>query len=72
MKISEKNSRKKLVKCAIEVAGLHKASIQSCTQTAFSESSIALGRLNLNLAHLFIMYMATIRGPQMFNVCQGT
>ena len=32
MKISLKNSKEKLVKCATEVARLHKVSIQSCTQ----------------------------------------
>ena len=32
MKISQKNSKEKLVKCAAEVARLHKVSIQSCTQ----------------------------------------
>ena len=58
-----------MVKCATEVARLHKVSIQSCTQNRPSGSSIALARLNLtflplglslwNLAHLFIMFMAT-------------
>ena len=32
MKLSQKNSKEKLVKCATEVARLHKVSIQSCTQ----------------------------------------
>ena len=48
MKNSKKNSEEKLVKCATEVARLHKVSIQSCTQKRpSSESSIALARLNL-------------------------
>ena len=32
MKISLKNSKKKLVKCATEVAHLRRVSIQNCTQ----------------------------------------
>ena len=32
VKISQKTSKEKLVKCATEVARLHKVSIQSCTQ----------------------------------------
>ena len=32
MKTSQQNSREKLVKCATEVAHLHKVSIQICTQ----------------------------------------
>ena len=47
MKILQKNSKEKLVQCATEVARLHRVSIQSCTQSAVSESSIALARLNL-------------------------
>ena len=52
------------------------------TKSAVSESSIALGRLNLtflslglslwNLAHLFIMFMATKRCLRFFNFCLGT
>ena len=36
VKISEKNSKEKLVKCATEVGRLHKVSIQSCTQNRLS------------------------------------
>ena len=52
------------------------------TKTAVSESSMALGRFNLtflslglslwNLAHLFIMFMATKRCLRFFNFCLGT
>ena len=66
VKISQKNSKEKLVKCATEVARLHKVSIQSCTQigrlrkfNCAREIEFKL-RLSLwNLAHLFIMFMAT-------------
>ena len=47
MKVVVKISKEKLVKCATEVARLHKVSIQSCTQNRPSESSVALARLNL-------------------------
>ena len=49
MKISLTNLKEKLVKCATKVARFHEVSIQSCKQkkTAFSQSSIELGRLNL-------------------------
>ena len=49
MQISLRNSKEKLVKCATEVARLHKVSHDTklYTKTAVSESSIALGRLNL-------------------------
>ena len=50
VKILLKNSKEKLVKCATEVARLHRVSIQSsklCTKSAVSESSIAFARSNL-------------------------
>ena len=53
MKISLKNSKEKLVKCATEVAHLHRVSIQSCTnKAAVSKSSMAVGRFNLTFLSL--------------------
>ena len=61
-------------------ARLHKVS-KLYTKSAISESSIALGRLNLtflslglslwNLAHLFIMFMATKLASDFFNFALG-
>ena len=44
VKISLKNSKEKLVKCATEVARLHKVSIQSCTQKRPSAKVQSLSR----------------------------
>ena len=52
MKFHKKNSKEKLVKCATEVARLHKVSIHKNTKTAVSESSIAFARLNLTFLPL--------------------
>ena len=76
-KFHKKNSKEKLVKYATEVARLHKVSKQSSTQNRpFSESSnrareiefnfLSFGLSLWNLAHLFIMFMATKHCPQIF------
>ena len=44
VKISWKNSKEKLVKCATEVARLHKVSIQSCTRNRPSPKVQSLSR----------------------------
>ena len=44
VKISLNNSKEKLVKCATEVARLHKVSIQSCTQKRLSPKVQSLSR----------------------------
>ena len=44
VKISLKNSKEKLVKCATEVARLHRVSIQSCTQKRPSPKVQSLSR----------------------------
>ena len=44
MKILQKNSKEKLVKCATEVGRLHRVSIQSCTQNRPSPKVQSLSR----------------------------
>ena len=81
MKISQRNSKEKLVKCATEVARLHKVSIQSCTQNSrlrkFNRAReiefnfLSFGLSLRNLAHLFIMFMATKRCLRLLIFAEG-
>ena len=71
-----------MLKCATEFARLHKVSTQSCTQNRPSPivqshsadwilSFSPLGLSLWNLAHLFIIFMATKRCLRLINFCQG-
>ena len=82
-KFDKKNSKEMLVKCATEVAHLHRVSIQSCTQKRPSPKVkwrsgdiiwlfLLLGLSLWNLAHLFIMFMATKRCLTFFHFYLGT
>ena len=76
VKKSQKNSKEKLAKCATKLLDYIRFLYKVVQKSAVSENSIALGRLNLtflplrlslwNLAHLFIMFMATKSLPQIF------
>ena len=62
VKISQKNSKKKLVKCATEVARLRKVAIQSCTQNRPSPNVQFLARkieFNVFIAWTIFMKLGT-------------